>query len=136
MVYRDGKAVPEIYTKWSKGSLSVSYDMKIVGGVVYSREYDLPGVPGPWRRKGLPLEEAEQNSISNAKPEEVPPGNLLMLGDHRNNSNDGHVWGFVPRANVVGKAIFVFWPITRVGLMDYLSHHKPRPFAAPEPLAQ
>ncbi len=137
VVYRDGKAVPEIYTKWSPESgLSYSYDMKIVGGVVYSREYDAPNQPGSWRRKGLPLESVEQNAITNAKSEAVPPGYLLMLGDHRNNSNDGHVWGFVPRQNVVGKAIFVFWPITRVGLMDYISHHIPRPFAAPLPLTQ
>ncbi len=44
-----------------------------------------------------------------------------MLGDHRNNSNDGHMCGFVPRENVVGKAIFVFWPPSRLSLIDKLS---------------
>jgi hypothetical protein len=42
----------------------------------------------------------------------------MMLGDNRHNSNDSHAWGFVPRENVVGKAIFVFWPPQRIGLVD------------------
>ena len=50
-----------------------------------------------------------------------------MLGDHRSNSNDGHVWGFTPRQNVVGKAICVFWPPTRLGLVDNMTFHPRAP---------
>jgi signal peptidase I len=45
----------------------------------------------------------------------------LMLGDHRSNSKDSHYWGFVPRANIVGKAVCVFWPPSRVGLVEHMS---------------
>jgi len=142
VVYRDGEPVPELYTKWSPESgLSYSYDMKIVNGVVYSREYEAPGMPGPWRRNNVPVDEAEQEFITRAKSGVVPPGQLLMMGDHRNNSNDSHVWGFMPRENVVGKAICIFWPLNRIGLMDQISHQPPRPFRAagtsePIPLSQ
>jgi signal peptidase I len=39
----------------------------------------------------------------------VPPDTLFVLGDNRENSEDGRYWGFVPRSYVVGKALFVYW---------------------------
>jgi signal peptidase I len=36
-----------------------------------------------------------------------------MLGDNSKFSEDSRYWGFVPRRNIVGKALFVFWPISR-----------------------
>jgi len=39
----------------------------------------------------------------------VPEGMYLMLGDHRHDSNDGRFWGFVPRANIVGRPLFNYW---------------------------
>jgi signal peptidase I len=113
--------ISEPYTKWSPEG-SYSYDMKIIGGVVHSREYRTPDDTGTWSVNGVALPESEQEQITRARPDAVPTGKYFMLGDHRNNSNDGHVWGFVPRANIVGKAIFVFWPPTRMALVDRLSN--------------
>ncbi len=40
----------------------------------------------------------------------VAAGNLFVLGDNRNNSNDSKDWGLLPQEKVVGKAVLIYWP--------------------------
>jgi signal peptidase I len=45
----------------------------------------------------------------------VLPKQYFVLGDHRSSSSDSRSWGFVPRDNIYGKAVFVYWPLDKMG---------------------
>lgn len=55
---------------------------------------------------------------SSYPPDLVPPGHYFVLGDHRNSSNDSRNWGFVPEENIFGKAVFRYWPVSKLGLIN------------------
>ncbi len=46
-------------------------------------------------------------------PQIVPKNSYLVLGDNRNKSYDGHIWGFLSRDRMIGKAVVRFWPPER-----------------------
>jgi len=48
----------------------------------------------------------------------LPKGWIMPLGDNRDNSNDGRYFGPVPANKVLGKAMFKYWPLNRVGKIE------------------
>ncbi len=47
----------------------------------------------------------------------VPEGDVLPLGDNRDNSNDGRYFGPVSQKTVTGQVLFRFWPLNRIGYL-------------------
>jgi signal peptidase I len=55
------------------------------------------------------------NWPASGEPYIVPKGMYLVLGDHRDASEDGRFFGPLPRDFIVGKAIWIYWPIKNMG---------------------
>ncbi|MDD5347838.1 MAG: signal peptidase I, partial [Candidatus Omnitrophica bacterium] len=47
----------------------------------------------------------------------VPADSYFVLGDNSGSSQDSRYWGFVPKENVLGKAIVIYWPLTRIRIL-------------------
>ena len=71
---------------------------------------------------GEELEEPYLNGTPKARdygPYVVPEKCYFVMGDNRNNSHDSRFWTntYVPRDYVLGKALFCYWPINRIGVI-------------------
>ena len=69
---------------------------------------------------GQPLKEnylPGDSSPADYGPVKIPERSYFMLGDNRDNSQDSRVWGALPENLIVGRAVAIFWPLHRIGLI-------------------
>ena len=73
---------------------------------------------------GIPLEEEyiKEPMHYTMLPKQIPEGEYFVLGDNRNNANDSHCWGTVSRDNIIGKAWFAYWPLSKWGVIKHYSY--------------
>jgi signal peptidase I len=79
--------------------------------------------PGQAFVNGKPLDESytredpdyDYPEVGDGSPLRLEENQLFVMGDNRNHSADSHAWGTLERHRIVGKAVFVFYPFTRIG---------------------
>ena len=68
----------------------------------------------PLKETYVPPQYEDQQSMP---PTVVQPDDYFVLGDHRTASSDSRAWGTVPRRYIYGKAVFVYWPLDKLGVL-------------------
>ena len=98
VVYRNGEKLSEPYVLHDRDN------------PIYAYRDNFPAVPPPafdsniydvWRAE-LPSHIQEEDIV-------VPPNAYFGMGDHRGVSLDSRYWGFIPRQNVIGSPLFIYW---------------------------
>ena len=98
-VFVNDQPLPETYTRYTSSAPdSFRDDFPTLEAM------DLRVDPQWWIRLRAILQ-----TTGNAGEITVPPGNYFVLGDNRNDSEDSRYWGFVPRRNVVGIPLLVYF---------------------------
>ena len=83
--------------------------VEIIGGKVY-----INGASEPLDDSFI-----AEEAVGDFGPYLVPEDQYFVMGDNRNNSNDSRMWDhtYVPRDNILGKAILRYWPVTKIGVV-------------------
>ncbi len=97
VVYLNGKPLVEPY-KYNKTDYIDSY------------RDDFPSEPNVTLEPGA-IKMLQQNEVNGEIV--VPPGMYFAMGDNRDSSWDSRYWGFVPRQNIIGKPLIIYWSYDR-----------------------
>ncbi len=100
---------------WYPNDISKSYIKRVIGLPGDTIEIDR----GQVIVNGRTLEESyvppDYRDHTSYALRTVPPDDYFVLGDHRSSSNDSRNWGYVERKLIYGKAVFVYWPLSKIG---------------------
>jgi signal peptidase I len=98
IVYRNGTPLKEPYIYHKSGMIDSYRD-------------NFPSEPPPYTydpaRDPL-LRDMLEHHVTNGEVV-VPPDSFFAMGDNRDNSLDSRYWGFVPRENIIGKPLLIYW---------------------------
>lgn len=97
VVFRNGEALKEPYTYLSPDFAPSDY------------RDNFPSVPPSESYNVSPSWEEEMPTHIQNGDLVVPPDHYFAMGDHRDVSLDSRFWGFIPKANVIGRPMFIYW---------------------------
>jgi len=107
-----------------RGDIVVLHDPAGGPELLIKRVIGLPGervtiADGRVYIDGVALDEpyVAQTTQGNGRAWIVPPLTVFVMGDNRSASRDSRVFGPVPLDQIVGRAVFRYWPLAEIGLV-------------------
>ncbi len=82
--------------------------VQVADKVVYVND-EVAAIPVNSKHVDKRIIPADLSFRDNFAPYEVPANNYFVLGDNRDDSRDSRFWGSLPKENIIGKAVFVYW---------------------------
>jgi len=127
---------------WSAGGAGVPFIKRVIGlpgdrvelqgGNVYVNGVELDE-PYIFEDNGIP--QTTEPSIGGQSEWLVPTGDLLVMGDHRQDSADSRTFGPIEMAHVIGRAWLRYWPFDVFGILPTPSYAGEIPESSPGPSA-
>ncbi len=108
----------DIVVFWYPGNTSKSFIKRVIGlpgETVAIRDGQVWLDGKPYREPYVPPEFEDRSDFG---PVTIPDNHYFVMGDHRNTSNDSRSWGTLSSNLIFGKAIFRYWPLSRIGSID------------------
>lgn len=108
-VYRNGEKLDEPYAHHTRVDFNPGAVDKEAAAAIRYRD-DFPALP-PSETYGITSPEWIETLSSHIQGDDivVPPNCYFGMGDNRDNSKDSRYWGFIPRENVIGRPMFIYW---------------------------
>jgi signal peptidase I len=105
-VYVNGSALRELYARYLSPAVPDRTPDEVFRDEFPRLDISPPGIEGDWWLQMRKLVEDRQLII--------PEGHYFVLGDNRDESLDSRYWGFVPRENIVGRPLLIYWSVRSV----------------------
>jgi signal peptidase I len=116
---------PESWTQQADGTPYIKRVIGVAGDVVEVREDGAVYVNNTKLREPYLFAvsgQAQPTVASGLDRWLVPPGELFVMGDHREKSADSRAFGTVPVSSVIGRAWLRYWPFDTFGILATPSH--------------